>query len=69
MIYSILLEAIITWANAAAAVGPGGGWEVTTDYTKPQQIVQNPDRLYNIPTDKTKTHNDYTKLPKDLTKA
>ena len=40
------------WAAAAAAAGPGGGGgSAPTDYTKPRQITQSPDRLYKARTD------------------
>ena len=42
-------------ATAAAAVGPAGGrGEAPKDYTKPQQIIQSPDRQYKAPADNTK---------------
>ena len=57
---------------AAAAEGPGG--EAPTDYTKPQQTIQNPIRLYKAPkglhkapTDNTKTEN-IRRNPKRLDK-
>ena len=46
-------------AAATAAVGPGGeggkgGGESPTDYTKPQQTIQSPNRLYKAPKHYTK---------------
>ena len=69
----------LPWATAAA-VGPGGGdrlgwghirilYKTPTDYTKPQQTIQSPDKLYKAPERLYKAPTDYTKPQANYTKT
>ena len=44
------------------------GGEAPKDFTKPQQTIQSPDRLYKAPTYYTKPPKDYRNLQKDYIK-
>ena len=81
--YSAALLFAPPWAAAAAIVGPGGAeggidWggdtsedytKPPTDYTKPRQTVQSPDRLYEAPAKYTKPQQTICKDPNRLYKS